>query len=138
MLSTNLADLYGVEPRALMQAVRRNANRFPADFMFQLTSEEYQNLKSQFVTSSSHGGLRKLPYAFTDYGVAMLSSVLNSDRAVEVHIQIMRAFCPRPGNAGIQRRAYPQAGKSRAQIRFPVQSGVRRDQAVDDTSDRPT
>jgi hypothetical protein len=92
MLSTHLAGLYGVPPKALIQAVKRNIDRFPDDFMFQLTREEWQNLRSQSVTSSSHGGIRRAPYAFTDYGVAMLSSVLNSGRAIEVNIQIMRAF----------------------------------------------
>lgn len=91
MLSIELASLYDVEPRALIQAVKRNENRFPEDFMFQLTAEEWENLKSQFVISS-WGGARTPPYAFTEQGVAMLSSVLNSDRAVQVNIGIMRAF----------------------------------------------
>ena len=92
MLSTHLAALYGVEPRVLVQAVKRNLDRFPADFMFQLTPEEFGNLKSQFVISS-WGGLRRAPpYAFTEQGVAMLSSVLRSRRAVRVNIEIMRAF----------------------------------------------
>jgi hypothetical protein len=92
MLTTDLSMLYEVEPRVLIQAVKRNSNRFPTDFMFQLSSEEWHDLKSQSVTSSFHGGSRVAPYAFTDYGVAMLSSVLNSKRAIEVNIQIMRAF----------------------------------------------
>jgi hypothetical protein len=91
MLSQDLASLYGVTVRALTQAVKRNANRFPKDFAFPLTAEEFTNLKSQFVTSS-WGGSRSLPYAFTEQGVAMLSSVLNSERAVRVNIAIMRAF----------------------------------------------
>jgi hypothetical protein len=91
MLSIELASLYDVEPRALIQAVKRNENRFPEDFMFQLTAEEWENLKSQFVISS-WGGARTPPYAFTEQGVAMLSSVLNSERAVQVNIGIMRAF----------------------------------------------
>jgi hypothetical protein len=91
MLSIELANLYQVEPRALIQAIKRNLNRFPSDFMFQLTAEEWENLKSQFVISS-WGGVRTPPYAFTEQGVAMLSSVLNSDRAVQVNIEIMRAF----------------------------------------------
>jgi hypothetical protein len=91
MLSIELASLYEVEPRALVQAVKRNEYRFPDDFMFQLTAEEWENLKSQFVISS-WGGVRIPPYAFTEQGVAMLSSVLNSDRAVQVNIEIMRAF----------------------------------------------
>ncbi len=92
MLSTDLAEMYGVEPRALVQAVKRNRERFPKDFMFQLSEKEFANLKSQFVTSSWGGLRRARPYAFTEQGVAMLSSVLNSKRAVLVNIGIMRAF----------------------------------------------
>lgn len=92
MLSTDLAELYGVEPRALVQAVKRNIERFPADFMFQLTKEEFADLKSQIVTSSWGGLRRATPYAFTEQGVAMLSSVLKSERAIMVNIAIMRAF----------------------------------------------
>jgi hypothetical protein len=92
MLSTNLARLYQVAPRTLVQAVTRNAERFPDDFMFQLTSEEFQNLKSQIVTSSWGGLRRATPYAFTEQGVAMLSSVLRSKRAIRVNIEVMRAF----------------------------------------------
>jgi ORF6N domain len=92
MLSTDLARLYQVAPRVLVQAVKRNADRFPIDFMFQLTSKEFQNLKSQIVISSWGGLRRAIPYAFTEQGVAMLSSVLRSKRAVRVNIEIMRAF----------------------------------------------
>jgi len=92
MISADLADLYGVEPRILMQAVKRNIARFPGDFMFQLSQAEDQNLKSQFVTSSWGGARRARPYAFTEQGVAMLSSVLRSERAIKVNIAIMRAF----------------------------------------------
>jgi hypothetical protein len=92
MLSTHLAELYDVEPRALVQAVKRNADRFPEDFMFQLTIEEFANLKSQIVTSSWGGSRRAAPYAFTEQGVAMLSSVLKSKRAIAVNIAIVRAF----------------------------------------------
>jgi hypothetical protein len=92
MLSTDLAELYQVEPRVLVQAVKRNIARFPEDFMFQLTEEEFYNLKSQFVISSWGGLRRAKPYAFTEQGVAMLSSVLNSERAIKVNIEIMRAF----------------------------------------------
>jgi hypothetical protein len=91
MLSADLAELYGVEPRSLIQAVKRNRTRFPDDFMFQLDTREFENLKSQFVISS-WGGSRHKPYAFTEQGVAMLSSVLNSQRAIEVNIEIMRTF----------------------------------------------
>ena len=92
MLSSQLAELYEVEPKVLVQAVKRNITRFPEDFMFQLTVEEFTNLKSQIVTSSWGGVRRSTPYAFTEQGVAMLSSVLRSERAVQVNIAIMRAF----------------------------------------------
>ena len=92
MLSPDLAALYAVEPRALVQAVKRNIERFPKDFMFQLTRAEFAGLKSQIVTSSWGGARRAPPYAFTEQGVAMLSSVLRSRRAVRVNIEIMRAF----------------------------------------------
>ena len=91
MLDRNLAEMYGVEVRALNQAVKRNIDRFPSDFMFQLNEEEWATLKSQFVISS-WGGIRKLPFAFTEMGVAMLSSVLRSSVAIQVNINIMRAF----------------------------------------------
>ena len=104
MLDRDLARLYGVEARALNQAVQRNIERFPEDFMFQLSKEEFENLRSQIVTSSeeeilksqnvisSWGGIRKWPYVFTENGVAMLSSVLRSQQAININIQIMRAF----------------------------------------------
>lgn len=93
MLDADLAQLYGVETRVLVQAVKRNIGRFPSDFMFQLDAQEWADLRSQFVTSSGgHGGRRSAPYAFTEQGVAMLSSVLNSPRAIAVNIEIMRAF----------------------------------------------
>jgi hypothetical protein len=93
MLDADLAKLYGVENRALLQAVKRNEERFPDDFMLQLTPEEWANLRSQIVISSSeHGGRRYAPYAFTEQGVSMLSSVLKSRRAIAVNIEIMRAF----------------------------------------------
>ena len=93
MLDRDLAELYQVPTRRLNEQVKRNLTRFPADFMFQLSDEEAENLRSQFATSStSHGGRRYLPYVFTEQGVAMLSSVLNSERAVQVNIAIMRTF----------------------------------------------
>ena len=92
MLSTDLASLYQVAPRVLVQAVKRNTERFPKDFMFQLTKDEFLNLKSQIVTSRWGGLRRATPYAFTEQGVAMLSSILRSKRAVRVNIEIMRAF----------------------------------------------
>lgn len=110
MLDSDLAEMYGVDVKRLNEQVRRNVERFPEDFMFQLTNEEYENLRSQIVilneeneedtenlrsqnaTSSQWGGRRYMPYAFTEQGVAMLSSVLRSERAVEVNIAIIRAF----------------------------------------------
>src|SRR5881398_3706167 len=92
ILSSDLAELYGVQPKVLVQAVKRNIDRFPQDFMFQLSDQEFHNLKSQIVTSSWGGLRRAKPYAFTEQGVAMLSSVLRSKRAVQVNIAIMRAF----------------------------------------------
>ncbi|HOO44770.1 MAG TPA: ORF6N domain-containing protein [Deltaproteobacteria bacterium] len=91
LLDLDIAELYGVETKVFTQAVKRNRNRFPDDFMFQLTREEYEILRSQIVTSS-WGGRRYLPYAFTEQGVAMLSSILRSHRAIAVNIEIMRAF----------------------------------------------
>jgi hypothetical protein len=93
LLDVDLAVLYGVTTKHLNRAVKRNLTRFPRDFMFQLTRSEAENLRRQIGASSeAHGGRRYLPYAFTEQGVAMLSSVLNSDRAVHVNIAIMRAF----------------------------------------------
>jgi hypothetical protein len=93
MLDADLAQLYGVETRVLVQAVKRNLARFPEDFMFQLSAEEFANLRSQSVISSAgHGGRRTAPYAFTEQGVAMLSTVLGSPRAIAVNIEIMRTF----------------------------------------------
>ena len=91
MLDRSLAELYGVKTKVLKQAVKRNIGRFPKDFMFELTKLEFDNLRSQIVTSS-WGGTRYSPMVFTEQGVAMLSSVLNSDTAIKVNIQIMRAF----------------------------------------------
>ena len=91
MLDRDLAELYGVETKVLKQAVRRNIDRFPADFMFELGRDEFNNLRSQIVTSS-WGGARYLPMAFTEHGILMLSSILKSERAVQVNIQIMRTF----------------------------------------------
>ena len=93
MLDRDLADLYGVETRRLNEQVKRNIKRFPLDFMFQLTQEENEYWMSQIAISNKEKmGVRKMPYVFTEQGVAMLSSVLNSDRAIEVNIQIMRVF----------------------------------------------
>jgi len=93
MLDRDLANLYGVETRTLNQSVKRNIERFPEDFMFQLTKPEFENWKSQIVISKKERmGLRKIPLAFTEQGVSMLSSVLNSKKAIQVNIQIMRVF----------------------------------------------
>ena len=92
MLDSDLANLYCVPTGRLNEAVKRNIRRFPEDFMFQVTHEEYENLMSQFAISSSHGGRRTLPMVFTEQGVAMLSGILNSGIAIEVNINIMRAF----------------------------------------------
>jgi DNA-binding PadR family transcriptional regulator len=92
MLDADLARLYGVSTKVFNQAVRRNSDRFPPDFVFQLTDQEFDSLRSQFVTSKRKGGRRYRPYAFTEQGVAMLSSVLRSKRAIRVNVEIMRAF----------------------------------------------
>ncbi|MCH5227761.1 MAG: ORF6N domain-containing protein [Muribaculaceae bacterium] len=95
MIDSDLAKLYGVETKRLKEQVKRNINRFPSDFFFELTKEEFQGLRSQIATSNEvpvRGGRRYLPYAFTENGVAMLSSVLKSETAIEVNIRIMRAF----------------------------------------------
>jgi phage regulator Rha-like protein len=92
MLDKNLAELYDVETRTLVQAIKRNKQRFPPDFMFQLSKDEFDSLRSQIVISKGRGGRRYLPYVFTEQGVAMLSSVLHSDRAIQVNIAIMRVF----------------------------------------------
>jgi hypothetical protein len=92
MLDSDLAALYDVETKAFVRAVKRNLDRFPDDFMFRISREEFGDLKSHFGTSKTRGGRRYLPYAFTEQGVAMLSSVLHSPRAVRVNIEIMRAF----------------------------------------------
>jgi len=94
MVDSDLAELYGVETKYLKRQVKRNTNRFPEDFMFELTKEEFANWRSQFVTSNSSNkmGLRYAPYVFTEQGVAMLSSVLNSPKAIAVNIKIIRVF----------------------------------------------
>ena len=92
MLDFDLALLYGVETKVLKQGVKRNIRRFPVDFMFELTQEEFNSLRSQFVTSNKRGGIRYMPFAFTEQGVAMLSSILKSETAIEINISIIRAF----------------------------------------------
>lgn len=92
MLDFDLAEMYETETKRLKEAVRRNIKRFPPDFMFELTKEEYLSLRTQFATSNNRGGTRYMPFAFTEHGVAQLSSVLNSDIAIEINILIIRAF----------------------------------------------
>jgi hypothetical protein len=90
LLDKDLAELYGVETKVLNQAVKRNIERFPSDFMFQINKKEFESLRSQFVTSNQRGGVRYLPFVFTEQGVAMLSGVINSPKAIEMNIAIMR------------------------------------------------
>lgn len=111
MLDAHLALLYGVETRVLVQAVKRNISRFPADFMFQLSEEEFLALRSQFVISNSRGGRRYPPYAFTEQGVAMLSSVLGSTRAIAINIEIMRTFVKVRGMAATHRDLAARLGE---------------------------
>ncbi|CAN5441187.1 ORF6N domain-containing protein [soil metagenome] len=93
MLDSDLSELYGVETKVLKQSVKRNIGRFPEDFMFELTQKEYESLRSQIVTSKiGRGGTRYLPFVFTEQGVAMLSSILNSEQAIKINIQIIRIF----------------------------------------------
>jgi phage regulator Rha-like protein len=92
MLDSDLAEIYGVETKRLNEQVQRNLQRFPRDFMFQLTLSEFANLRSQIATSSAHGGRRYLPYAFTEHGALMLANVLNSERAAQTSVQVVRAF----------------------------------------------
>ena len=92
MLDFDLAELYETETKYLKRAVRANIRRFPSDFMFELTKEEWESLRCNFSTSNSRGGTRYMPFAFTEQGVSMLSSVLNSDKAIDMNIAIMRAF----------------------------------------------
>jgi hypothetical protein len=121
LLDGDFAALYGVETKVLNQAVRRNRGRFPQDFMFQLTTREARILRSQIVTSRSHGGRRTRPYAFTEQGVAMLSSVLRSPRAIDVNVAIMRAFVKLRGlaasHAALARRLDALERKSDGQFR---------------------
>ncbi len=117
LLDADLAALYGVATGALNRAVKRNASRFPTDFMFQLTTREAQILKCQIgISSSGHGGRRRsVPYAFTEEGVAMLSSVLRSPRAVQVNIAIMRAFVRLRRTLALHKELRPQTGRTGAQ-----------------------
>ncbi|MBI1781438.1 MAG: ORF6N domain-containing protein [Sphingobacteriales bacterium] len=120
MLDRYLAEMYGVATRVLNQSIKRNLNRFPKDFMFQLSEKEFKNLISQNVTSS-WGGTRKLPYAFTEQGVAMLSGVLNSDTAIEVNIRIIRVFTKLREYALTHKEILMQLAKLEKEV-----SGIRR------------
>src|SRR5712692_2883109 len=121
LLDRDLADLYGVEVKQLKRQVKRNQDRFPADFMFELSKEEYDALRSQFGTLKRGGHSKYLPYAFTEQGVAMLSSVLRSKRAVRVNIEIMRAFVRLrqilASNAQLARKLYALEKKYDAQFK---------------------
>ena len=134
ILDRDIAELYGVGTRALNQAVARNRTRFPADFAFRLTATEVSNLKSQSVTSSSHGGRRKLPRAFTEHGVAMLlwRSAQQARRSGKRgdHARLRAA----PRSRTVARRAHGEDHGSRAEVRRPVRSRVRRDPAFDGSS----
>jgi hypothetical protein len=112
MLDSDLAVLYAVPSKRLNEQVKRNLLRFPEDFCFQLTNRELTDLRSQIATSSFHGGRRYLPYAFTEQGVAMLSSVLKSERAILVNIEIMRAFVRVRNLMSQNKEAHPQRVKA--------------------------
>ena len=116
MLDEHLAEMYKVETRRLNEQVKRNYKRFPKDFMFTLTRKEYENLMSQNATSS-WGGRRNLPYAFTEQGVAMLSSILNSDIAIEVNIRIIRVFTKLKEYALTHKEILIQLGKLEKQVK---------------------
>jgi hypothetical protein len=127
MLDADLAALYGVETRALTQAVKRNRERFPGDFMFQLRAEEAVQLRSQTVISNpSRGGRRYAPYAFTEHGVTMLAAVLQSPRAVLVSIEVVRAFVRLRAMLAGNAELCPQAHRPREAVRRAVQGRVRR------------
>ena len=128
MLDFDLASMYSLKTKALKQTVKRNLKRFPSDFMFELTKKEFDLLRSQIVTSKNRGGIRYMPFAFTEQGLAMLSSVINSDIAIEININIMRAFIavrqmitnPPTDNAPKKKKFNYKAGKKLSYIEeFP-------------------
>lgn len=137
LLDEDLARLYGVETRALNQAVRRNMARFPPDFCFRVTEEEERGLKSQFVISSRGGRRRSRPMAFTEQGVAMLSSVLRSPRAIAVNIQIMRAFVELRRGAGANAEILKRLDTLEARYDGQFQQVFRAIRALIDGPDRP-
>lgn len=134
MLDRDLAELYQVTTSALNQAVKRNNKRFPPDFMFQLTNQEFANLKSQIVTSS-WGGVRKMPYAFTEQGVAMLSGLLNSDVAINANIAIMRAFVAMRNYIMTTTTVTAELSEIRARLALLEQTGKENAEAVSDLSE---
>jgi hypothetical protein len=141
MLDADLAELYGVPTSRMNEAVKRNSIRFPVDFMFRLSAEEYTSLISQIAISKPgrRGGRRKLPYVFTEQGVAMLSSVLNSDRAIQVNITIMRAFVRmRKTVASHGGLAHATHEHTRKDVRREVPRRVRCDSRIDGTTEKVT
>lgn len=134
MLDRDLAELYRVSTGALNQAVKRNIRRFPPDFMFQLTSQEYANLKSQIVISS-WGGVRKMPYAFTEQGVAMLSGLLKSDVAIDANIVIMRAFVAMRNYIATTTAVTAELAEIRAKLALLERSSEENAEAVNDLSE---
>ncbi len=134
MLDRDLAELYRVTTSALNQAVKRNIRRFPADFMFQLTNQEFANLKSHFVTSS-WGGVRKMPYAFTEQGVAMLSGLLNSDVAIDANIVIMRAFVAMRNYIATTTTVTAELAEIRAKLALMEHSDEDNAEAINDLSE---
>jgi len=143
ILGADLADLYGVPTKTLIQAVKRNRDRFPSDFCFQLMEQEAKALRSQIVTldvrrSSGRGKhFKYTPYAFTEQGVAMLSSVLRSRQAVKVNVEIMRAFVRLRGLMQHKRRACAKTRRAGSEIRPAIQGRVRCDPRADDSADDP-
>ena len=134
MLDFDLAELYQVSTSALNQSVKRNAKRFPPDFMFQITQEEFDSLKSQIVTSS-WGGVRKMPYAFTEQGVAMLSGLLSSDIAINANIAIMRAFVAMRNYIMTTTTVTAELSEIRARLALLEQTGKDNAEAVSDLSE---
>ncbi|WP_300897519.1 ORF6N domain-containing protein [uncultured Alistipes sp.] len=134
MLDRDLAELYGVTTGALNQAVKRNMKRFPGDFMFQLTNQEFANLKSQFVISS-WGGIRKMPFAFTEQGVAMLSGLLNSDTAIYANIAIMRAFAAMRNYIASTTTVTAELSELRAKLALLERADTDNAEAINDLSE---
>ena len=134
MLDRDLAELYDVPTKALNQAVKRNIKRFPPDFMFQLSREEFENLRSQIVTSK-WGGTRTMPHAFTEQGVAMLSGLLHSDRAIQANIAIMRAFVAMRNYITTTSTVTAELAELRAKIALLEHNNEENMEAVNDLSE---